>query len=139
MTPLRSIAKFSRHLLVRVTLAGGEPVLWRGPREVGAVVARVAEWAGTASEIIDWCVYADGRCLRLLGSRKLCGDHWAPLELNAARLSAVAFAKPLPFAEAVRLSLAAPTAQPAAFFEAPQCNGLPADREGYAHGRAISN
>ena len=110
-------AKFSRHLLVRVTLAGGEPVLWRGPREVGAVVARVAEWAGAASEIIDRCVYADGRCLRLLGSRKLCGDHRAPLELNAARSSAVAFAKPkpLPFAEAVRLSLAAPTVQPAAF------------------------
>jgi hypothetical protein len=121
-------AKFSRHLLVRVTLAGGEPVLWRGPREVGAVVARVAEWAGTASEIIDRCVYADGRCLRLLGSRKLCGDHRAPLELNAARSSAVAFAKPLPFAEAVRLSLAAPTAQPAAFLEAPQRNGMPADR-----------
>lgn len=121
-------AKFSRHLLVRVALAGGQPVLWRGPCEVGAVVARVVEWAGAASEIIDRCVYAEGRCLRLLGSSKLCGAHRAPLELNAARSTAVAFATPLPFAEAVRLSLAAPNVQPAAFLEAPRRNGVPADR-----------
>ena len=79
-------AKFSRHLLVRVTSHGSERVLWRCPRDVGAVVARVAELVGDdAAEVIDRCVYADGRCMRLLGSSKLSGEHRAPLVLNEAR------------------------------------------------------
>ena len=54
-------AKFSRHLLVRVTSHGSERVLWRCPRDVGAVVARVAELVGDdAAEVIDRCVYANG-------------------------------------------------------------------------------
>ena len=118
-------AKFSRHLLVCVT-ADGEPVLWRGPREAGAVAARVAEWVGGDAAVIDHCVYADGRCLRLLGSRKLCGEHRAPLELNESRTSAVA--GPLPFAEAVRLSLAVPAARATVFLEAPLRDAEPAAR-----------
>jgi hypothetical protein len=86
-------AKFSRHLLVHVTRGWPAGAVARPLRGlVGAVVARVVEWAGAASEIIDRCVYAEGRCLRLLGSSKLCGAHRAPLELNAER------ALPLPSA-----------------------------------------
>ena len=109
-------AKFSRHLLVCVT-ADGEPVLWPGPHEAGAVAARVAEWVGGDAAVIDRCVYADGRCFRLLGSRKLCGSHRAPLELNMAR-SAAALG-PLPFAEQVRRSLARPPCSGSCFLEAP--------------------
>ena len=42
-------AKFSRYLLVRVMSHGGEPVLWRGPRDVGTVVALVATAEGPSN------------------------------------------------------------------------------------------
>ena len=79
--------KFSRHLLLKVSTEHGEPVLLRGPREAGAVAARVAERVGQAALLIDRSVYAPGRCYRLVGSSKLNGAHIAPLLFNGARSS----------------------------------------------------
>ena len=79
--------KFSRHLLLKVSTEHGEPVLLRGPREAGAVAARVAERVGQAALVIDRSVYAPGRCYRLVGSSKLSGAHIAPLLFNGARSS----------------------------------------------------
>ena len=55
--------KFSRHLLLMMSTEHGAPVLLRGPREAGAVAARVAERVGRegAALVIDRSVYAPGR------------------------------------------------------------------------------
>ena len=79
--------KFSRHLLLVLSTEHGAPVLLRGPREAGAVAARVAEQVGRAALVIDRSVYATGRCYRLAGSSKLSGAHVAPLLFNGARSS----------------------------------------------------
>ena len=49
--------KFSRHLLL-VLRSTEHRVLLRGPREAGAVAARVAERVGRAALVIDRSVYA---------------------------------------------------------------------------------
>ena len=110
--------KFSRHLLLMMSTEHGAPVLLRGPREAGAVAARVAERVGweVAALVIDRSVYAPGRCFRLPGSSKLSGAHVAPLLFNAARSSVTEVAAGLALVSpgvAAHLVLAAPEPVPA--------------------------
>ena len=96
-------SKFSRHLLLIAIAASDQLVLLPGPRNAGALAARVAERVGEAARVIDRAVYAKGRCLRLVGSSKLTGAYTAPLLFNA-QLSSIS-------EEAAGLALAAPASE----------------------------
>ena len=104
--------KFSRHLVVTVSLAEtGEAVLLRGPREAGVVAACVAELVGpTSAGVIDFNVYSEQRCMRLLGSSKRSGAHRAPLRWNAARSSLVLATADAPVGALAKVALVAPDA-----------------------------